>query len=689
MTTIFLDLETFSATPITVGTYNYAADAEITVAAWAVDEGPVTVLDMTAEGLYFTHHAMLENVIENADTVVIHNSQFDRVVLKENGIDLPTRKIHDTMVMALAHGLPGSLGQLCEVYRLPMDVAKDKRGKALIQLFCKPRPATANIERATRDTHPQEWQDFLEYARLDIESMRELYKRLPRWNYPDLQFEHDTWALDQRINDRGVHIDTDLARAAVRAVTAEQQRLSTSTHRISHGALDSTNQRDATLAHMLTVYGVDLPDLTASTLERRIADPDLPEPVKELMRIRLQASTSSTAKYKTLLTAVSEDNRLRGCLQYAGASRTARWAGRMFQPQNLPRPKVGQDIIEAGIDMLKAGYETYFTDNVMQLASACLRSVIVAPAGRKLVVSDLSNIEGRVAAWLASEDWKLDAFSDYDNGTGPDLYKLAYAKSFNIHHKDVTKSQRQIGKVQELALQYQGGVGAFLTFATAYSIDLDKMGAEAKPHVPARVWREAEEMYDWMKKGKRSTHDLKRETFVACDSLKRLWREAHPAISSFWAELEAAAMNAINDPGNWYGCRKLAFRRDGGWLRMRLPSGRSVCYAGPKIEEGKISYLGVNQYTRKWGRLYTYGGKLLENACQAVARDVMAGNMHLIEDAGYSILLSVHDELINEAPDDARFNEQHLGSLLGATPPWGQGLPLSAGGFEGYRYRKD
>ena len=689
MSTIYLDLETFSRTPITAGTYRYAADAEITVAAWAVDEGPVSVFDMTVPKMRDVAYMALDEMIEDDNLFVIHNSMFDRAVLNVHNFKLQPEQIHDTMVQAVAHGLPGSLGQLCDVFKVPTDLAKDKRGKQLIQLFCKPRPKTATEERATRETHPEEWQEFLDYAASDILAMREIYRRLPRWNYPDLQTERAVWHLDQRINDRGVLIDRDLARAAVDAVGLEQGQLSDRTHVVSGGALTSTNQRDATLAHMLVVYGVDLPDLSAPTLERRINDPDLPEPVKELMRLRLQSSTSSTAKYKTLMGGVSDDGRLRGCLQYCGASRTGRWAGRLFQPQNLPRPKLPQYEIEAGIAFLKAGKVGLLTDNIMQLASSCLRSVMVAAPGKKLVVSDLSNIEGRVAAWLAGEEWKLDAFRDFDKGTGPDLYKLAYAKSFNVHHSSVTKFQRQIGKVQELALQYQGGVGAFITFAAAYGIDLAKMGADAKPHVPKATWLDSEGMWDWTKIEKRSTFDLSKDTFVACDSLKRLWRDAHPAISSYWGELEAAAMNAVANPGNWYAARKLAFRRDGSWLRMRLPSGRCVCYAGPKIEAGKLSYLGISQYTRKWERLYTYGGKLLENACQAVARDVMANNMLGIEAAGYDILLSVHDELINESPARPEFNEDHLSSLLAAEPPWGGGLPLAAAGFTANRYRKD
>ncbi len=253
---------------------------------------------------------------------------------------------------------------------------------------------------------------------------------------------------------------------------------------MTDGEVQAATQRDALIKHIVESYGVELPDMQRSTLERRMADPDLPSAVKELLAIRLQASTTSTSKYKSLMKGVSSDGRLRGTLQFCGASRTGRWAGRLFQPQNLPRPSLEQDQIDEGIEALKAGCADLLFDNIMELTSLELRGCIMAPEGKKLVVSDLSNIEGRKLARLACEQWKLDAFREYDEGTGPDLYKLAYARAFNISPDDVDKYQRQIGKVMELGLGFGGGVAAFLTFALVYGLDLDELANAALPNIP-------------------------------------------------------------------------------------------------------------------------------------------------------------------------------------------------------------
>ena len=329
------------------------------------------------------------------------------------------------------------------------------------------------------------------------------------------------------------------------------------------------------------------------------------------------------------------------------------------------------------------------TTTVMDFLSSAIRGVIVAPAGKKLVISDLSNIEGRMLAWLAGEEWKLQAFRDYDAGTGHDLYKLSYAKSFGVAPEDVTKDQRQKGKVQELALGYEGGVGAFLTFSLGYGIDLEQMARDAWESLPAELVYEAEGFYDWTMKKKRSTFGLSREAFITCDVFKRGWRAGHPHVQTLWKELEAACVSAVENPGNTIECRRFKVRRDGAWLRIGLPSGRAMCYPQPKVEDGKLSYMGVNQYSRQWCRLKTYGGKLVENATQAASRDVMAGNMPLIDDSGYQIVLSVHDELITEAPDTTDYTSDRLSALLSSVPSWATGLPLAAAGFEDYRYRKD
>lgn len=680
------DTETFSTVPITHGTHAYAAQAEVMLWAYAFDDGPVSVWDLTTGA---PMPAELAQALEDGDCLFyFHNSHFDRTVIRHAlGIEIPMHRVRDTMVRALAHSLPGSLGDLCEILKIPVDKAKDKAGRQLIQLFCKPHQAPGKITRATSCAHSAKWAQLVEYAALDIEAMRAIDKKLPVWNYQGAEI--DLWFLDQRINDRGMYMDVDLADAAVEAVDRAQKILAARTHELTDGAVRAATQRDALLEHLLAEYGIDLPDMQRATLERRIADPDLPEAMRELLRIRLQASTSSTSKYKTLRKSVSADGRLRGTKQFNGAMRTGRWAGRLFQPDNMPRPSLKQEQIDLGIEALKAGCADLVFDNVMELTSSAIRGCIVAPKGKKLVVSDLSNIEGRDQSWLAGEHWKLQAFRDFDNGTGHDLYKLAYAKSFGVKPEDVSKDQRQVGKVQELALGYEGGVGAFLTFAEAYNIDLESMAEQALGAIPNEILDEAKDALRWTKKNSRPTFGLSDQAWIVCESFKRSWRYAHPAISTYWRELGDAVREAILHPGVTTEARKLRIRRDGAWLRIRLPSGRFLCYPSPQVDDGQITYMGVNQYSRKWSRLKTYGGKLFENVCQAVARDVMAHNMPLIEEAGYQIVLTVHDEVICEAPDSDEFNAEHLSGLLSANPPWAPDMPLAAGGFEAYRYRKD
>ena len=731
-TKLWADTETYCTVPIKHGVHRYAEEVEVTLFSWAIDDGPVSVWDVT-DGPMPTD---LTKALEYATEIWAHNSGFDRTVLRhywartgaisQTDPHQPDSSLHrwrDTMVQAYAHSLPGALGDLCTVLGMPADKAKDKEGKALVRLFCMPN---LKGERNTRETHPEQWAKFIAYAGQDIVAMREAHKRMPKWNYPNNASEVALWHLDQRINDKGLCIDMDLARAAVRAVEKAQKKLARRTVDLTDGQVQTATQRDAMLTHILEAYGVDLPDLQASTLERRINDASLPLPLRELLAVRLQASTTSTAKYNTLIRSTSSDGRLRGTLQFCGAGRTGRWAGRLFQPQNLPRPVLDQDDIEQGIDALKADAADLVYANVMELTSSALRGAIVVPHGKKLVVADLSNIEGRDQAWLAGETWKIKAFEAFDTvltksgqwltgaelkaaylrhecpdleldakgepvRKGPDLYKMAYGKSFGMDPKDVTKDQRQVGKVQELALGYEGGVGAFVTFATAYAIDLEELPAKVFEVADPELVREARDFLEWTTKQKRKspTMGLSEDAFVACDTLKRAWRRAHSKISSLWPALKAAVIEAIDSPGKTITTGVLKIRRDGAWLRIMLPSGKALCYPNPRVDEGVISYMGMDQYTRKWSRLKSYGGKFFENICQRVAREVMGDNMPAIEAYGYEIVTSVHDELPTEAPDTPEFNHRHLSALLATNPDWAPDMPLAAAGFESYRYKKD
>ncbi len=695
MRKLYLDLETYSETPITHGTHAYAESAEIMLCAWALDDDPVQVIDFTQ---YDVDLSVIDALTDGDTTVVIHNSHFDRTIIRHVlNIDIPTSRIHDTMIQAMAHSLPGSLGSLCDILGLPMDKAKDKDGKKLINLFCKPLGKNRRLRRADRTTHPAEWERFKAYAALDVEAMREVMKRMPSLNLTSA--ERNLWQLDQMINDRGVAIDMDLVDAAIDAVGEAQVGLAAQALEMTEGAVASTTQAAALRLQIFEMFGIDMPDLKMATVEKVIADPSTPPALKELLNVRLQASSTSTSKYKVLRRGTSVDGRLRGTLQFDGATRTGRWAGRLFQPQNLPRPTLKQPVIDAGIEALKTGCAHLTTDNVMELTSSAIRSCIVAPPGKKLVVADLANIEGRVQAWLANEEWKLQAFRDFDTITGVDakgkatrlghdLYKLAYSKSFGISPNDVTDDQRQIGKVQELALAYEGGVGAFATFAGTYGIDLADLAFKVLADAPAEIIAKADNFLEWAIKEKRPRYGLSDDEFVACDVLKRVWRGAHPSISGYWGRLKDAVVQALNTRGETYTTLGLKIKATKGWLLITLPSGRTLCYPAPKLVDGAITYMGIDQFTRKWTRTNTHGGKLFENLCQAIARDVMAANMPLIEAAGYEITLTVHDEIISEAPDQPEFNADHLATLLSANPSWALDMPLAAAGFETYRYRK-
>ena len=696
MTILFGDFETYSEIPIQNGTYAYAEKAEIMLFAYAFDEGPVKVWDLT-DGSKMPAE-VTEALEDKHIKLVFHNTMFDRTIMqravnakalfRRAGADIS--RWHDTMVQALAHSLPGGLEKLCEVMGVDQDKRKHAKGKQLVQLFCKPRPKNVKLRRATRKTHPVEWQQFVDYAASDIHAMRDIYYKMPTWNYSGEELA--LWHLDQQINDRGFAVDQDLAEAAVAAAKKEKARLKKAGQEATDGQVESLTQRDVLLAHILEAYGVSLPDMQKATLQRRVEDPDLPQELRDLLALRLQASNASTAKYTSLMKAVNSDGRLRGTMQFNGAMRTGRWAHRRFQPGNMPRPaKHIKNAWEETAQAIKLDAVDLFHENVMEALGSMVRGCIVTAPDNKLVVSDLSNIEGRKAAWLAGENWKLKAFCDFDAGIGSDLYKVAYAKAFGIDPEDVDDGdQRQIGKVMELMLQYEGGVGAFLTGAATYGIDLDAMTEAAKPNIPSDVWQEAAEFYEWTVRQKRSTFDLPQETFLACDALKRLWRYAHPEISSYWKELKYTVTNAINYPGRSYTARRLVIRRDRAWLKIKLPSGRLLCYPSPQADdEGRISYMGINQYTRRWERIKTYGGKLFENITQASARDVMAYSMPAIEEAGYAVVLSVHDELVTETPDTDEYSVNELSELLATNQEWNEGLPLAAAGFEAYRYRKD
>lgn len=693
MTRLWLDLETFSPIDIKAGAYVYATKAEILLFAYAIDDGPSKVWDKANEPNRAPHE-LLRAFNDPMVELVAHNAQFDRVILDATDAKTDIGRWRCTMAQAQAHGFPGSLDRLGRILGLPEDKAKSSEGKKLINRFCKPAPANHKADRYTKETHPEEWARFVEYARRDIDAMREVHKRLPDWNYRGDELE--LWRLDQKINDRGFAVDRELVKAGAEAADAEKTALTERFQELTGGAVAKPTQRAKFQEYLNEAFGLELEDTRSSTFQLLMKEP-LHSDCRELMELSMMANKTSTAKYKTLLPAIGKDDRFRGGLQFAGAARTRRWAGRTFQPHNLPsRGLPPQKAVERYIDALKLGCHDFLFDNLMLHGSAALRGVLVAPEGRKLVVSDLSNIEGRVNAWLAGETWKLEAFEAFDRGEGPDLYNVTAGQLLGKSPYDIDKTERNVlGKVPELALGYEGGVGAFQTFSQAYGVQM----VDHWPTIQRTLGREAVDRayFNWDKWGEaRNDGVVEKTEWLASETVKLAWRARHPAIVELWAACRDAATMALENRGKTFTAGShLKFKAViyGGWLYllMRLPSGNFLVYFDPKISEtdGTLTYMGVDPLTSQWARTHTYGGKLVENACQSFARDVLAHSMPKIEAAGYQMLLTVHDEDVTEAPDEPEFNADHLSSILATNPPWAQGLPLAAAGFEADRYRKD
>lgn len=722
--TLYCDLETFSAKDIRAGSHAYAADpsAEVLLWGYAIDDAPAKVWDVTAGPMPEELRQALDEVARKERRHVWQNGvMFDRVFLSYvmPEIELPMETLDDTMVIAYQAGLPGSLKELCQVFHLSADKAKDADGSRLIQIFCKPLPSTWKLDRATSKTHPEDWAKFVNYCRLDIESMREVYKKLPAFNRTAK--ERELQVLDATINMRGIGVDVEFAEAAIATAERAKKDIDKQVFKLTDGRVVTAGQRDALIQFFFDKYGWQLKDMRKSELEKRMEDPDIPAEMKELIGLRLMGTKTSVQKYKRVVQG-AVDGRLRGCMQFRGASRTGRISGRTFQPQNLPRPLIkSQAEIEEIIEDTKLGILEICYDDVSVPLSSAIRSVIVPAAGNRLCVADFSNVEGRVLAWLAGEEWKLEAFREFDTlqtkdggwalpyrdgwfqewavnekgdfiHKGHDLYKLTYARTFGIKPEDVTKDQRQMGKVLELALGYQGGPGAFATFAMNFGMDLDELAKTTEATIEESYWIESMGMLKWAKE-KKLIKGMSQKAWVACNAIKSAWRKANSEIESFWYALAKACQSAIKAKGVAFSAGRIVCKVSGNYLLMRLPSGRYLVYPAPRLpEEGEMcdfSFMGVNQYTKKWERIPTYSGKLAENSVQGAACDLLLEAGPRLEAAGYHIVMSVHDEYITEIKDDNTRNHREMEQIMSALPDWADGLPLVAAGFEAARYRKD
>lgn len=733
MSYLFLDFETFSEADLKkVGSYAYAEhpSTEVLICTYAFDDEPVQVWDCTdgSDMPGDLHRALRRLVKPNSRIKIVwHNgSMFDRLIMKHCwDFDIPVSNTIDTMIWAFRHALPGSLDALCEVLGVSADNAKDKRGKALIKRFSKPTPKNYKIRRYTAETHPDEWALFIKYAVSDITAMREVFHKLPSWG--NSEFEDRVLELDQLINDRGFKVDVALAEAAIEAVEKHKAQLQEEAQRKYGGSLTGKDflpiLRELAPAHRIH-------NAQKSTLNDLLADDDLPDDARTIIEMRLGAASTASTKYNPLLLGRSSDDRRRGCLQYGGAKRTLRWAGKGFQPQNLARGYYHDDELDKGIAALLKG-RAHRRFDVAKLTASTVRSCIIPEAGHKFVVADYSNVEGRGLAWLAGEETALDTFR-----AGLDIYCVTAGKMFGMDPDDIKKNFkeiRQIGKACELGLGYEGGVGAFVTFAKNLGLDLIEMAKTMDGTFPDHIWAATARGYEWARiqeakrpphpgeKDDRPSYILDKKVWRTCDAIKRMWRESHPETVAFWRDLKDGILAAVRNPGRefWAGAhlrrngerairvwRTVEFdssgrKVPGWWLCMELPSGRILSYPGIGVsvtketdEDGRVNtnvrikYQGENQLTRQWTTLYTHGGKACENIVQALCRDLLAYAMINVEHGGYPIVLSVHDELVCETPDTPDYTVPELEKLMCALPEWAEGFPLVAEGSEMYRYAK-
>ena len=646
-----IDLETYSTTDIKkAGGYRYAETCSILLFGYAYDDEPVQVVDLTS-GEEIPRF-VLSDLMNPEVLKIAFNAQFERTVLTHylrqqgmlpKGEWLDARQWMCTMVLAMTLGLPASLAELGEALGLSEDERKMDAGKSLIHIFCTNKKYS---KKPSED--PERWKLFVEYNRRDVETERLIRKKL--WKYRQSRTEHELWALDQRINDNGVAIDLRLAENALAldeelgAEVLDEMREITHLQNPGSGAQlkEWIRQNEGLEAPPASLTKTTIPELIKTA--RR-------DSTKEALRLKLTIGKPSTKKYQAMLDACCEDGRVHGLLQFYGASRTGRWAGRLVQVQNLPRCYL--DDLDDAREMLRSGERDAFEfcyENTADTLSQLIRTAFIASPGGRLIDADFSAIEARVIAWLADEKWRQKVFEE-----GGDIYCMSASQMFRckVEKHGENAHLRQKGKIAELACGYGGGLGAMKAMGA------DKMGLTDS------------EIQDIIEK----------------------WREASPRIVKLWAGVEQAAFRALQISGPVRCKHGIEFSREGDCLFIKLPSGRRLAYQHPSIGENRfgspaLHYMGVNQTTRQWTDLETYGGKLVENIVQAIARDCLAVAMTRLDAAGYRIIMHIHDEIVADMPE-GKGSLEEAAAIMSKPISWAPGLILTADGWEDRYFKKD
>ncbi|GAW38514.1 DNA polymerase [Streptococcus suis] len=635
-----IDIETYSSNDIKDGVYKYvdAPDFEVLLFAYSLDGGPVECIDLTRQNLPFEiQKAIFSDEVRKS----AFNAQFERVCLSKH-FDAPyyldPSQWRCTMVHAQELGLPSSLEKCASYLNLVQE--KDTAGKNLIKYFsvpCKPTKANGGRTRNLPEHDPEKWQMFIDYCKQDVVVEMAIAERLSV--LPVADREWDFYTADQRINDRGVALDAELVESALYCKDVKMDMLFDELR--STTGLDNPNSR-AQLLPWLKTHGYSASGLTKADVQKELKTAS--GELKRVLELKLQTAMSSLKKYEAMERAMCSDGRVHGLLQFYGASRTGRWAGRVVQVQNLARNYL-KDLDDArnyvkarDIDAVEILYDS-LNDTLKQL----VRTAFVAEGDKEFYVSDFSAIEARVIAWYAKEQWRLEVFSTHGK-----IYEASASQMFHIPIEDVDKELRQKGKIAELALGYQGGPGA-----------LKQMGAL--------------------------------EMGVAEDELQSLvddWRRANPGIVQFWKDVQTAAVKALRTRAV-IKLGRLRFKYSKGFLLIQLPSGRQLAYARAKLEDGdygpKLTYEGQGDKAY-FTKQETYGGKLVENIVQATARDILAEAILRLEKNGYPVVFHVHDECIVEARDTTI---ETINELMAQAPDWADGLPLNSEGYVTKYYKKD
>jgi len=743
LTHVEIDFETRSDVDLkTCGVHVYfeSRHARVLIGSYSIDDGPVQRWRYGEPC-----PADLRAAVEAGAQISAHNAGFEiqcfAWLAQNAGWPQPRlEQFRCTAATAAAMSLPRSLGELSEA--LGLADQKDKEGQRLIRLFSIPRRARKDeppgVYWNEPEDYPEDFGKFQDYCDQDVRTEAAADRRM----VPLSSVEQSVWTLTERINLRGIRIDRKSARAALRLADKAKAALDREMRLATGGYVTACSQVSKLVAWVQT-QGVDLGSAAKAEVTDLLENDNLPANVRKALELRQEAAKTSVSKLNAMLKRANADGRVRGGFIYhqAGTGRTqsvgVNW-------NNLPRPRMIYDDEKPRTDVLFEAFRREDPDLLaflygddlgrpLHLVSDAIRGFIWAAPGHDLLQADYSNIEGNVLAWLADERWKLGAIRELiADPSLPDMYRRTAASILGLPIEEVTKkhwARQAVGKPAELGLGFGGGVMAFVTFARGYGVKLDG--------IAAGVWEQADEerrgkaVKSWesyVMRGLYGTAELSREAWLACEIIKLGWRAQNSSIARSWKDLEAAVREAVAEPGRITSAAKVDYIVRKGFLWARLPSGRCLAYGAPRLKaqvwarvrlpngewadaevmdrdaaetaerrgtvridgptSDKVTALGVDSKTKKWRRYGLYGGLLAENNTQATARDLLVNGMFKAEEAGYPIIATVYDEIITEIPHGFGSVEE-FERIICELPSWAAGLPLTAGGWRGKRYRKD